>query len=176
MSYHILDEVLQDHGPLTTWLSQPSLTSTWIPKADLPNVFRPLALNAEKLFDLSEATGYEFWTHNNTYPNWHYDKDEQAYVKGRLLFPICSMVYYAKVQSLNGGELYFQDGTRVLPKSNRQVLFSPGLYHRVSAYHGTRVTMLLNPWKVKPEAVKIDEELIKQLKELQGVPHERDKL
>ena len=166
MSYLILDDVLPDHGPLTTWLTQPSLTSTWIPKADLPKVFEPLARNAEKLFDLSEATGFEFWTHNNTYPDWHYDKDETAFARRKLLFPICSLVFYAHVEKLNGGELYFQDGTRVLPKSNRQVLFSPGLFHRVSAYHGTRVTMLLNPWKTKPEAITTDHELIKQLQGL----------
>lgn len=168
MSYFVFDQPISNPGPLTEWLEQPSINSVWIPKDDLPEVFTPLVTNAKKLFDLKDVVGFEFWTHNQTRPDWHFDKDEYAYKQQRrLILPLCSMVYYAKVENLYGGELYFKDGTRILPKTNRQIVFGPALFHKVSAYHGTRVTMLLNPWATKPQAITEDKQLIQQLK---GIP------
>lgn len=167
MSYHILDNAHPSPEGLVEWLKQPSITSIWIPLEEIPLVFGPLIKNAEKLFDLSATKGFEFWTHHHTRPDWHFDKDEEAFKAQRRLFmPLCSMVYYAHVENLFGGELYFKDGTRLLPQNNRQVVFSPGLFHRVSAYHGTRTTMLLNPWAEKPQAVHENKELLKELQNL----------
>jgi hypothetical protein len=166
MSYFVFDDVLpMDHG-LMKVVDGPSKLNSWIPKQEIPLVLGPLVKNAEKVFDLSGAAGFELWTHNHTRPDWHFDKDEESYVaKKKLSFPICSMVYYVHIENVFGGELYFKDGTRILPKANRQIIFSPGLYHRVSAYQGSRISLLLNPWKEQPSGLATDETLLQQLQE-----------
>lgn len=167
MTYHVFDDALPtDHGLLPV-LDVPSKLNTWIPRSEIPLVLKPLVANAEKIFDLTDATGFEIWTHNQTRADWHVDKDEASFIsKKRLSFPICSIVYYVQVKNLFGGELYFQDGSRILPKVNRQIIFSPGLYHRVSAYQGSRTSLLLNPWKEQPPGLEINEQLIKELQQI----------
>ena len=44
-----------------------------------------------------------------------------------------------------GGE-FFTDDVRFFPRTNRLVMFSPGLYHGVAAYTGRRFAVSLNPW------------------------------
>jgi len=97
--------------------------------------------------DLSEAIGYEFWCHNGTKPSWHYDKDEKLYTKEKKLdFPLCSIVYYAEVSKLRGGELILENDLVIVPKTNRLVIFKSGIYHTVKTYKGKRVSFLTNPW------------------------------
>ena len=105
---------------------------------------------AKNPFDLSECIGYEFWTHNDTVPkDWHIDKDEQVKANtGQTRFPLCSVVYYVKVDKLKGGKLHVEDDI-VTPKSNRMVIFSPKLNHCVEPYMGDRVALCVNPWSVK---------------------------
>jgi hypothetical protein len=97
-------------------------------------------------FDLENIAGYEMWR-NTVNPGWHVDKDEKLFkTQKQLVFPQCSAVYYARIENMNGGEFYTED-TRCFPRTNRLILFSPALYHGVSASTGTRVAVSINPWK-----------------------------
>lgn len=105
---------------------------------------------AGSFFDLSTCKGYEFWTHNNTIPRgWHIDQDEQLVsVTGQTRFPLCSVVYYLKVENLKGGKLHIEDDI-IIPKSNRMVIFSPELNHCAEPFMGDRITLCVNPWSIK---------------------------
>jgi hypothetical protein len=100
-------------------------------------------------FDLSGAIGYEMWC-NSSNPGRHIDKDELTFrEEKRLVLPLCSAVYYPRVGNMNGGELYTDD-IRYFPRTNRLVLFSPGIEHGVSAYVGDRMAVSINPWRQRP--------------------------
>ena len=99
-------------------------------------------------FDLANVVGYEMWC-NSSVPGRHVDKDEKVFHdQKRYVFPQCSAVYYATVEKMNGGEFYTDD-VRLFPRANRLVLFSPGIYHGVAAYTGTRIAVSMNPWTHK---------------------------
>ena len=96
-------------------------------------------------FDLSQVVGYEMWR-NARMLDRHTDKHEKIFLEQkRHVFPQCTAVYYAVVENVNGGE-FFTDDVRFFPRANRLVLFSPGIYHGVAAYTGTRIAVSLNPW------------------------------
>jgi len=104
---------------------------------------------AGKYFDTSRMIGYDYWTHTNTRPmQFHYDKDENAYLKaGVTRFPICSTVFYLEIDNLVGGKLLMKNDVEITPKKNRLVIFSPGIYHGVEQFTGTRTSVNINPWK-----------------------------
>lgn len=96
-------------------------------------------------FDLGAVVGYEMWR-NSGNPGWHVDKDERLFRERKEhRYPQCSAVYYADVGEMSGGE-FFTDDVRYFPRTNRLVMFSPGLYHGVAAYTGRRFAVSLNPW------------------------------
>ncbi len=100
-------------------------------------------------FDLSGVSGYEMWRNANN-PGRHVDKDEILYrEEKRLVLPQCSAVYYPMVDNMLGGEFYTDD-VRYFPRTNRLVLFSPGMEHGVSAYTGKRMAVSINPWRQRP--------------------------
>jgi len=126
-------------------------------------------------YDLSSCGGYEFWIHNNTKPpNWHIDNDERRRLENNLMrFPLCSIVYYLKIENLVNGELKISHNSEIqlnstnilyqevrsnrldnkyddiiIPKENRMVLFSPGKFHSVNSFTGKRVTLVINPWDI----------------------------
>lgn len=103
-------------------------------------------------YNLSKSTGYEFWTQNNTKPaDWHIDKDEHCFnTTGIYKLPICTIVTYLKVSDLLGGALRLEDCI-ITPKTNRVVIFPPGIWHTVEEFSGQRVSTLINPWISKPE-------------------------
>jgi hypothetical protein len=104
-------------------------------------------------FDLTGMIGYEMWS-NASNPGRHVDKDERLYSEEKKYdFPLCSAVYYPLVEKMNGGEFYTDD-LRFFPRTNRLVLFSPGIFHGVSAFTGRRMAVSLNPWnrRVYPAA------------------------
>ena len=75
-----------------------------------------LAHKASSYYDIQQLKGMEMWTHLNTRPQgdmaggWHYDKDEHRWATNKILsFPVCSLVYYTKVENLYGGRLLFRD-------------------------------------------------------------------
>ena len=48
---------------------------------------------------------------------------------------------------LQGGKLEFEDGRKITPKTNRLVVFGPGIRHNVEEnYIGDRISLALNPW------------------------------
>ena len=99
-------------------------------------------------FDLAGMIGYEMWR-NDSNPGWHdrhVDKDERLYrEEKKFVYPQCSAVYYPLVEKMYGGEFYTDDA-RCFARTNRLVLLSPGIFHGVSAYTGTRISIGLNPW------------------------------
>ena len=105
---------------------------------------------ASNFYDLTSCIGYEFWSQNNTRPqNWHIDQDEQLVAKtNQTRFPLCSMVYYVKVNDLKGGKLHIEDDI-ITPKTNRLVILSPQLNHCVDPFIGDRISFCVNPWSVK---------------------------
>ena len=105
---------------------------------------------ASNFYNLTSSTGYEFWSHNNTEPRgWHIDQDEQLNgTTGQTRFPLCSMVYYLKIDNLRGGKLHIEDDI-ITPKTNRLVIFSPQLNHCIEPFMGDRIVLCVNPWDVK---------------------------
>ena len=102
--------------------------------------------------DLTGIIGYEFWGQNNNKVDWHYDKDEVLYEKEKILkHPICSTIYYLKVNDLTGGQLVIEDDFVVTPKTNRLIIFGPGRQHRVESYKGTRCSLNINLWNRRLE-------------------------
>ena len=103
-----------------------------------------------KYFDLSNAIGYETWIRMNTRPcGWHRDHDDRLEkTTGELKYPLCTTVYYPYVsEDLKGGRLMFENGTVLLPKTNRMAFFGSGYYHDVELFEGgERLSILLNPW------------------------------
>ncbi len=96
-------------------------------------------------FDLERIVGYEMWS-NASNLGWHIDKDERLYrEEKRYVFPQCSAVYYARVENLSGG-VFFTDDIRLFAKTNRLIIFAPGISHGVSVYTGTRIAVSVAPW------------------------------
>lgn len=105
--------------------------------------------HAAKYFDLSKMVGAEYWAHYGTRPEWHVDKDEKLHqMNGNLVYPICSIVYYANI-NVEGGK-FMTENVTIEPINNRMILFSPGILHGVEPYVGTRLSVAINPWKIKP--------------------------
>lgn len=118
---------------------------------DLQSPLSQILKAASRAFDLSGMAGIEQWAHYGTKPDWHVDKDEALHKRtGKLACPICSIVFYADVDNLFGGSFMTRDMT-VTPKTNRLVVFGPNVLHGVEAYHGTRMSVAVNPWAKKPE-------------------------
>ena len=103
-----------------------------------------------KYIDISSAIGYETWIRINTRPaGWHCDQDDRMNLtQNKTSYPLCSMVYYPYVDDdLVGGRLEFEDGQIIIPKTNRLVVFGPGIRHNVQEnYIGDRISLALNPW------------------------------
>tara|TARA_S200002703_G_scaffold31963_1_gene27930 strand:- start:187 stop:693 length:507 start_codon:yes stop_codon:yes gene_type:complete len=113
----------------------------------------PILQIASQYFDLSAAKYYEIWEQDNDRPKgWHYDKDEYLADSGDLRFPICSTIYYLEIgDDLVGGKLLMRDPDTfekhyIEPKTNRLVVFGPGVSHFVDEFEGRRHSFLCNPW------------------------------
>lgn len=106
---------------------------------------------AAKYVDISMMGGVEYWSHFNTMPNWHIDKDEAFYRRtNETSTPICSIVYYAKVDNLIGGN-FLTETMQIRPKENTLIIFSAGMLHGVEPFEGTRMSVAINPWCTIPE-------------------------
>lgn len=122
----------------------PAYPQRWVEPGELPLHEQLLAI-ASEAFDLSRSIGYELWC-NKTAVGWHYDHDEpNTRRSNQLICPPCSIVYYAKVEGLTGGD-FETETMRITPVTNRLVVFAPGVYHRVNEYTGTRIAVSINPW------------------------------
>ena len=147
----VFDDVLDKLSPeLLELLDKPLEELDWYP-LDHEHKYKNFCIDiltiASRYFDFSKIVGYEFWGQQNTKPNtWHYDKDEKLYSKERkLVFPVCSTIYYLAVSDLEGGRLIIEDDV-ITPKTNRLVIFPPGKYHTVENFKGNRISLLVNPW------------------------------
>ena len=147
----VFDDVLDKLSPeLIELFDKPLEELDWYPlehEHKYKNFCIDILTIASRYFDFSKIVGYEFWGQNNTKPNtWHYDKDEKLYDKERkLVFPVCSTIYYLAVSDLEGGRLIVEDDV-ITPKTNRLVIFPPGKYHTVENFKGNRISLLVNPW------------------------------
>lgn len=153
----ILDNFLEEPLALEVLhnLGDSNISETWFDKEQdhtYSKFCEVLLEESKNYYDLSNYIGYEFWTQNNTKPaDWHVDKDEQTYIKTQnFVLPICTIVYYLKVNNLLGGNLDLVDCS-VVPKTNRVVIFSPGMWHKVDDFSGERISILVNPWNCKPQ-------------------------
>jgi hypothetical protein len=110
-------------------------------------------LNLTKKYysEVKDIRGYDFWAHYNTRPQeWHFDKDETAYIKyGIERFPVCSIICYLEVDLQEGGSLVIEPGIKIEPRTNRMILMAPGVYHFVEEYTGERIGVNINPWCTK---------------------------
>lgn len=153
-SIFIFDDFLDDDTNLTdVFAKNKSLRLRWYDNEESHQYFdfcKHILNFASKYFDLSSSVGYEFWGHFNTKPqSWHYDKDEKIYEQEKKLnYPLCSIVYYLKVENLEGGNLLLEKD-QIQPITNRLIIFPPAKYHKVENFKGTRNSLLINPWKYK---------------------------
>jgi hypothetical protein len=83
----------------------------------------------------------------------HFDKDEVLYqATGEVVTPLFSTVYYLDADGVVGGELELQ-GRTISPRSNRAVVFSGHLQHRVRPIlDGVRRSFVFNGWAHRPMA------------------------
>ena len=102
---------------------------------------------ASQYYNLTSAIGYEFWTRLNTcVEGWHRDKDEKLFDEKNILsFPLCTIIYYPHVDNMKGGELLLGND-KILPKTNRMVIFDSGISQNVENFTGDRISMMVNPW------------------------------
>jgi len=122
---------------------------TWFDFDQHPCIDEMLNL-AEKYFDLQEAVGYEMHKNVSKDTSYHFDKDEHLFkTTGVLSLPLCSIVYYPKIENMQGGDLVFDD-LILRPITNRFVMFSSHLQHGAKSFSGTRISIGINPWKKKP--------------------------
>lgn len=104
---------------------------------------------AARYVDLASMVGCEYWHHRNSAPHWHVDVDEKLQSStGVVRTPLCSIVYYPQVENLYGGAFYTADA-KVLPKTNRMIIFGSGIEHGVEAFTGSRLSVAMNPWPYK---------------------------
>ena len=159
--YHVFDNVLTDDqvDKVRSFSDNTILGRSnviYLPKNCLP--VEPIIEIAKSHFDLSSSLYYEIWEQKNTLPlgnnnmGWHYDDDVVLQKYNIVKYPLCTTVYYLNIDdNLLDGKLVIQDPETsnhhyVQPKSNRLVVFGPGIYHTVEEYTGYRHSIICNPW------------------------------
>ena len=142
----ILDDVLDtaDRAACMEYFTADKLALHWLTTTDYWQSM--LLEKARTVVDLSSMQGFECWAHQTTRPGWHVDKDEGM---RELQTPLCSIVYYPCIENLTGGRFLTNTET-VTPKTNRMIVFSPGIYHGVEEWSGTRFSVSINPWDHRP--------------------------
>ena len=146
----ILDDVLDLNTSFQNDIIDINLDIIWY-SLDDNHLFKDFCLQminkVNDYINLTSCIGYECWTQNNKRPRTrHQDKDEKLVKRtGRLSFPLCSIIYYPIVENLKGGRLHVDDAI-ITPKTNRLVIMSPGMWHYVEEFTGTRISFLINPW------------------------------
>lgn len=159
--YHVFDDVFTDDQlaqlkifSINTLLGGAGVL--YLPKNC--SQLNPILEKARECFDLSSTLYYEIWEQNNTLPGgyddmgWHCDDDVTLHQYNIIKYPLCTTIYYMDVdKDLSDGKLVIQDHKtckyhRVQPKSNRLVIFGPGILHTVEEYSGYRHSIICNPW------------------------------
>ena len=157
----ILDDVLSKdeldklNEGIIKKISNNNLFNRYLRKWNGIKFCHPLLKIMSKYFPLKWHYRYELWTHKagQIIPNWHVDRDENLYANtGIVDTTLFGLIYYPLIDpSLKGGELLFKDGTTIMPRSNRMVLFSTGtIFHKVAEYDdGQRLSFIVNIWDKK---------------------------
>lgn len=104
------------------------------------------------IYELKDTKFLEYWKHHNTSPRWHYDCDE-VYLRrtGNYSFALNTIIFYPEIELLQGGEL-ITETIRITPITNRMVILSPGIWHKVDdIVSGSRMSLNINPWHYKIE-------------------------
>jgi hypothetical protein len=161
---HVIDDALDKDINVSVCRTVVELNGKWAPPIDDLDIYwfdwdqdhpckeacMTLLEIGGKYIDISSAIGYETWIRINTRPaGWHCDQDDRLNLtQNKTSYPLCSMVYYPFVaDDLEGGRLEFEDGRIIEPKTNRLVVFGPGIRHNVEEdYIGDRISFALNPW------------------------------
>ena len=91
--------------------------------------------------------GYERWGAVDSSPQgWHIDKDETRLIEtGKLVTPICTIIYYPEVSNMIGGR-FITETESISPKTDRLIIFGPGLMHAVEPFMGNRIAVVYNLW------------------------------
>ena len=161
---HVIDDALDKDVNVSVCRTVVELNGKWAPPIDDLDIYwfdwdqdhpckeacMTLLEIGGKYIDISSAIGYETWIRINTRPaGWHCDQDDRLNLtQNKTSYPLCSMVYYPFVANdLEGGRLEFEDGRIIEPKTNRLVVFGPGIRHNVEEnFVGDRIAFALNPW------------------------------
>jgi len=161
---HVIDDALDKDSNVAVCRSAVEHEGKWAPPIDDLDIYwfdmdqdhpckkecMTLLEIGGKHIDISSAIGYETWIRINTRPaGWHCDQDDRLNLtENKTSYPLCSMVYYPYVdEDLKGGKLEFEDGRKFTPKTNRLIVFGPGIRHNVEEnYVGDRISLALNPW------------------------------
>ena len=126
---------------------------------DLDDLIAPILLKfASQFFDLKTAVGYERWGAVDNRPGgWHTDLDEHNMLNNNITnYPLCTMIYYPEVKDIIGGRLLTKYET-ITPKTDRLIMFSPGLLHAVEPFIGSRINVVYNPWSYEIKLpIKLD--------------------
>ena len=151
---YIFDNTFPDDklAAVQEWAENLPYDDTWFDLNEL-SYGKHLFDMATKYFDLLDTIGCEMHI-NYDEPDPHHDKDEDAWFDNKqLIHPLCSIVYYPKIEKLQGGKLVFpNEGVVITPKTNRTVFFRSDLLHAGTPFKGTRQSIGINPWRKKPLA------------------------
>ena len=123
------------------------------------------------IFNNRPVNMYEYWSHRDNPPNWHYDKDEAlSNNQGIIRTPLCSTVFYPNV-SKDVREGYFEViekpqtnvndltedeerlHTKISPVTNRLIIFPSVYMHRGNKPKdgvGERLLLAVNLWDAEP--------------------------
>ena len=148
---HIIDNTFPENEleGVQRWASSLPVDDTWY---ELHNMMfgKTLLDIASRYFDLSDAVGCEMHVNYHT-PFRHYDKDEHAWrFNKQLIFPLCAIVYYPKIEMVGGQIIFPEADVGVTPKTNRTILFRGDLLHEGVPFDGYRQSVGINPWLNKP--------------------------
>lgn len=155
MKLKVIDSFLKENERLEVYNkysnNKQPLQYMWFEKEDLPEVFNSMISEIANDYDLSNVIGYELWTHYNSIADWHFDKDETLFNTSKIIkLPVCSIIYYPLINNLIGGKLLMTD-VNITPVTNRLVVFSPEVFHKIDHYTGERFSLMINPWNEKPK-------------------------
>ena len=151
VKFIILDDVFDDETLNQFKTIERTDKIVWHAKTEVSPYDKILNI-CSNYFDMTDYAGYETWSNKTYVPEWHVDKEVSV---GKFsdstnsYLPICSIVYYPVIEDLKGGEFLTKDLT-LIPKTNRLIMFSSEIYHKVNTYTGTRVALSINPWHKKP--------------------------
>jgi hypothetical protein len=154
MKLKIIDNFLKDSQRIELYNkysnNKQSFEYMWFEKKDFPEIFNEMIDEIAKDYDLENVVGYEVWTHYNSITDWHFDKDEKLYKTTNIIkLPLCSIIYYPFIDNLVGGKLLMPD-INITPVTNRLVIFSSKIVHKIDNYTGERFSLMINPWTEKP--------------------------